>query len=185
MPAPPVEVAVTVNAVVPAGVAVVVEIVSVEVAEVFDTVVGLKDAVAPVGAVQLIVSGTEVQVPGPVHVVVIEKVAELPATTGFGVCVPTVVAVMTSLATTNVALELVIELVPQLPVPPVDAAVTVKLVEPAGVEPVVEMVSVDVALLFETVVGLKAAVAPAGAVQLIVKGTDVQVPAPVQLVVIV
>lgn len=34
------------------------------------TVVGLNAAVAPVGAVQLIVTGAEVHVPVPVHVVV-------------------------------------------------------------------------------------------------------------------
>jgi len=93
--------------------------------------------------------------------------------------------VIVSFATTKVAFELVMELVPQVPVPPVDAAVTVKLVEPAGVEAVVEIVRVDVVLVFETVVGLNEAVAPVGGVQLIVNGADVQLPAPVQVVVIV
>ena len=80
---------------------------------------------------------------------------------------------------------LVIELVPQAPVPPVEVAVTVKLVEPAGVEAPVVMVSVDVRALLATVVGLKAAVAPVGAVQLMTRGIEVQVPAPVHAVVIV
>jgi len=74
--------------------------------------------------------------------------------------------VIVSLATTKVAVELVTELVPQFP-PAVVEAVTVKLVEPTGVEAVVEIVSVDVVLELETVVGLKEAVAPVGAVQLI------------------
>ena len=71
MPVPPVEAAVTVNGVVPPGVVALVVIVRVDVVALLVTVVGLNEAVDPVGAVQLIVSGTEVQVPLPVQVVVI------------------------------------------------------------------------------------------------------------------
>ena len=74
---------------------------------------------------------------------------------------------------------------PQLPVPPVVAAVTVNGVVPAGVAPVVLIVKVEVTAAFVTVVGLKAAVSPAAGVQLIVRGAEVQVPAPVHVVVIV
>jgi hypothetical protein len=96
-----------------------------------------------------------------------------------------VTVVIVSGVTTSDAAELVIELVPQFPVPPVEAAVTVKLVVPAGVDALVEMVSVEVTELLATVVGLNAAVAPVGAVQLIVSGTEVQVAPPVHVVVIV
>ena len=94
-------------------------------------------------------------------------------------------AVIVSGVTTSDALELVIELVPQFPVPPVELAVTVKFVVPAGVEEVVEMVSVEVAELLATVVGRNEAVAPVGAVQLIVNGIDVQTAPPDHVVVIV
>lgn len=92
---------------------------------------------------------------------------------------------MVSGVTTKLAAELVTELVPHAPVPPVDAAVTVKPVVPAGVDAVVLSVSVVVVVIFETVVGLNTAVAPVGGVQLIVRGAEVQTPAPVQVVVIV
>lgn len=84
------------------------------------------------------------------------------------------VAVIVSAVTTKVALELVIELVPQLPVPPVELAVTVKLVEPAGVEALVEIVRVEVAVVLETVVGLNEAVAPVGSVPFRTSGIEVQ-----------
>ena len=93
--------------------------------------------------------------------------------------------VIVSVATTSELVALVIELVPQFPVPPVEAAVTVKLVEPAGVAPVVVIVSVDVVAPLVTVVGLNAAVAPVGAVQLIVRGAEVQTGPPVHVVLIV
>jgi hypothetical protein len=78
--------------------------------------------------------------------------------------------------TTSEAAELVTEPLLQLPEPPVEATVTVKLVVPEGVDADVVMVSVDVSDVFEIVVGLKAAVAPVGAVQLMVTGGEVQVP---------
>lgn len=102
-----------------------------------------------------------------------------------GVCVPTVTPSITAVATTNVEAGLLVtEPVPQVPTPPVEVAVTVKLVEPVGVEPVLEMVRVVDVLLFDTVVGLNAAVSPAAGVQLIVRGTEVHVPGPVHVVVI-
>jgi len=112
-------------------------------------------------------------------------VALEPAATGLGDCVPMVAAVIVSGVTTSVALLLVTELVPQLPVPPVELAVTVKLVVPAGVAEVVEIVSVDVAELLATVVGLNPAVAPVGAVQLIVSGIEAHTAPPLHVVVIV
>jgi len=79
----------------------------------------------------------------------------------------------------------VIALVPHAPVPPVVDAVTVSPdVVPAGVAVVVEIVSVDVVALFETVVGLNEAVAPAGSTPLRTSGIEVQEPAPVHVVVI-
>jgi hypothetical protein len=93
-------------------------------------------------------------------------------------------ALIVAVATTKVWVLLVTEPAPHCPVPPVDATVTVKFVEPVGVEPVVEIVSVVVVLLFDTVVGLNAAVSPVAGVQLIVSGAEVQVPGPVQVVVI-
>jgi len=88
--------------------------------------------------------------------VVIEYVAELPWFTGFGVCVPTVTAVISAGdATTKLKLALLIELVPQAPVPPVVEAVTVSpVVVPAGVDPVVVIVRLDPVALFDTVVGV-------------------------------
>jgi len=105
--------------------------------------------------------------------------------TGFGVCAPAVTAVIVSGVTTRDALELVIELVPQLPVPPVEDAVTVNVVDPAGVEALVEIVRVEVVALLATVVGLNSALAPVGGVQLIVRGIEVQTGPPVHVVVIV
>lgn len=93
-------------------------------------------------------------------------------------------ALIVAVATAKVCVLLVTEPVPHWPVPPVDATVTVKFVEPVGVEAVVEMVRVVVVLLFDTVVGLNAAVSPAAGVQLIVRGAEVHVPGPVQVVVI-
>ena len=122
-------------------------IVSVDVVEPFDTVVGLNAALAPVGAVQLITSAFEVQDSLPAHVVVIEYVAEEPAVTGLGVCVPTVTAVMVSgvsAATTRELARLITEPVPQLPAPPVEVTVTVKAVVAAGVVADVVIVRVDV-----------------------------------------
>jgi hypothetical protein len=86
--------------------------------------------------------------------------------------------------TTKLWLVLFTELVPQFPVPPVDAAVTVNTVVPAGVAVVVEIVRVEVAALLATVVGPKTAVAPVGAVQLIVSGAEVQTAPPDHVVVI-
>jgi len=86
--------------------------------------------------------------------------------------------------TTRLELLLVIVLMPQAPVPPVEAAVTVNGVVAAGVEALVVIVRVDVVLLFETVVGLNAGLAPVGAVQLIVKGAEVQELVPNQVVLI-
>lgn len=97
---------------------------------------------------------------------------------------PTAVAVMVRLVTTSELPVLVTELVPQFPVPPVDAAVTVKGVVAAGVAVVVEIVKVEVAEVLETVVGPKTAVAPVGAVQLIDSGADVQTAPPDHVVVI-
>ena len=81
-------------------------------------------------------------------------------------------------------LELVIELVPQVPLAVVDA-VTVKAVVPPGVVvPFVEIVRVDVVEEFETVVGLNDAVAPVGSVPLNTSAFDVQASLPAQVVVI-
>lgn len=89
-------------------------------------------------------------------------------------------------ATTKLKLALLIELVPQDPVPPVVDAVTVSpVVVPAGVEPVVEIVNVEVVALFETVVGLKEAVAPVGNAPFRTSGIEVQEPDPDHVVVIV
>ena len=90
------------------------------------------------------------------------------------------------MATTKLKLELLIELVPHAPVPPVVDAVTVSpLVVPAGVVPVVVViVSVEVVALFETVVGLNEAVAPAGSVPFRTNGIEVHVPDPVHVVLI-
>jgi len=188
-PVPPVVVAVTVNAVVVAGVAVVVLIVRVDVVALFETVVGTKPNVTPAGVppVKASVRGIVAHVPLPVHVVVIEYVALEPAVTGFGDCVPTVVVVIVSGACTTKLLPLLVtELAPQLaPVPPVVAAVTVKGVVLAGVAVVVVIVSVEVAAAAVTVVGLNEAIAPVGAVQLIVSGAEVQVPLPAHVVVTV
>jgi len=100
---PPVVVAVTVNAVVVAGVAPVVLIVRVDPVTLFETVVGTKPNVTPAGVppVKAIVRGTVVHVPLPVHVVLIAYVALEPAVTGLGVCVPTVVVVIVSGACTT------------------------------------------------------------------------------------
>lgn len=94
------------------------------------------------------------------------------------------VAVIVCAFTTKLALELGTELLPQLPVPPVDAAVTVNAVVPPGVEALVVIVRVDVVLEFETVVGLNEAFAPVGSVPLNTRGMEVQVPLPVHVVVI-
>jgi len=103
-----------------------------------------------------------------------------------GVCDPTVTDVTADgVATTKLKLVLLTELVPQAPVPPVVDAVTVSPeVVPAGVKPVVEIVSVDVVAEFETVVGLNDAVAPVGSTPFRTKGIDVQEPPPVHVVVI-
>lgn len=70
---PPVDVAVTESpVVVPAGVASVVLMVRVDVGTLVETVVGLNEAVAPVGNVPLKTRGTEVQVAPPAHVAVTE-----------------------------------------------------------------------------------------------------------------
>jgi hypothetical protein len=92
--------------------------------------------------------------------------------------------VIVSMVTTNWCVLLLTELVPHAPVPPVVAAVTVKFVEPAGVDAVLLIVRVVVVVPFETVVGLKAAVSPVAGVQLMESGAEVQVPEPVQVVVI-
>jgi hypothetical protein len=184
LPVPLVDVTVTVNEYVFAGVAFVVAIVRVGLgAELVS--VGLKLVVTPAGVppVKATVS-VGVHTAPPVQVLVIGYVALLPCGTGFGFCAPTVTAVTVCGATTNVAVELMTELAPQFPVPPVEVAVTVKFVDPPGVAFVVLIVSVEVGEAFETVVGLNAAAAPVGAVQLIVSGTEVQLPLPVQVVVI-
>ena len=101
-----------------------------------------------------------------------------------GVCAPTVVAVIVWAFTTSVEPELVIELVPQLPVPPDEVAVTVNGVEPPGVVAAfVVIVRVEVLALLVTVVGLNASPAPVGSVPLNTRGTDVQVPLPLQVTV--
>jgi hypothetical protein len=86
--------------------------------------------------------------------------------------------------TTKLWLVLVNVLVPQFPVPPVVAAVTVNGVVLDGVLPSVVMVNVEVVELFETVVGLKVATASIGAVQLIASGAEVQVVLPAHVVLI-
>jgi hypothetical protein len=103
LPVPPVDVAVTVNAVVVAGVAAVVLIVRVDPVALFETVVGTKPIVTPVGVppVNAIVRGTEVQDPFPVQAVLIAYVALEPAVTGLGACAPTVVVVIVSGACTT------------------------------------------------------------------------------------
>jgi len=171
-PLPAVVDAVTVKGVVDAGVEVVVEIVRVDVVALFVTVVGLNEAVAPVGAVQLIVRRFDVQLAAlPAHVVVIVYVAEEPAVTGLGVCVPTVVAVMVSgVGADTTRLKPALVALPAVPhAPAVLVAVTVKPdVVPGGVEPVVAIVSVVVAEPDPnpavTFAGLNEAVAPVGRV---------------------
>jgi hypothetical protein len=111
-------------------------------------------------------------------------VAEEPGATGLGVCVPTLVAVIVCGAITKLALALVIELAPQLPAPPVDDAVTVKGVVLPELVALVVIVRVDVALPFETVVGLKAATDPVGSDPLNTSGIEVQVPFPLHVAVI-
>ena len=113
--------------------------------------------------------------------------AEFGGLTGFGLCAPTVVAVIVRGAcTTREVVALVIELVPQVPVPPVDVAVTESpVVVAAGVESLVVIVSIDVGELFETVVGLNEAVAPVGSVPLNTRGIEVQVVPPAHVAVIV
>ncbi len=85
--------------------------------------------------------------------------------------------------TTRLLLALVTELVPQPPAVVVDA-VTVKGVVAAGVAPVVVIVRTDVVVVFVTVVGRNAAVAPAGAVQLIDRAFEVQACTPAHVVLI-
>ena len=79
-----------------------------------DTVVGLNEYVVSADgapSVQLRVTGIETHpVPVPDHPVVIGKVAELPCTTGLGLCAPTVTELMSAVPTLRVA-----EAVPPVP----------------------------------------------------------------------
>jgi hypothetical protein len=156
--------------------------VSVEVVELLVTVAGLKPVVTPAGVPlgNTTARAFEVQVSFPAHVVVIAYVAEDPAVTGFGFCVPMPTAVMVSgvaVDTTKLNVELVCEFwLLQFALP---AALTESpLVVAAGVVAEVVIVRVDVPVppLFTTVAGLKDAPAPLGSVPPSVSAWVVQVP---------
>ena len=111
--------------------------------------------------------------------------ADWPGPTLPGVSAPTVTVEIAAIACTTREFEaLVIVPVPQPPVPPVEATVTVKGVVAPGVEAVVATVSVDVSWPLVSV-GLRLVVTPVGApgFQMTVT-TGVQVAVPVHVVVI-